>query len=48
VDFCSGKSQRHAFPTVNADFASKDPARYSRPHKLHVMLQRPCSEVCVP
>ena len=28
MDFCSGKSQRHASSTVNADFASKDLARF--------------------
>ena len=37
--FCSGKSQRHASPTVNADFASKDPVRSSRLSKLHAILQ---------
>ena len=30
VDFCFGKSQWHASPAINADFALKDPARSSR------------------
>jgi len=48
VNFCSGKFQRHASPTVNPDFASKEPVRSSRLYKLHATLQGSRFEIRVP